>query len=105
LGHCRRRVTHAVAGESLERVDGHAGDLRAAFTFAALYVLVLFAVARANQHAGTRGAQHRVGVLSNLVFKGAMAPVLGDAGLRRSTLGLFGLQLVAGAALLAFWPR
>jgi hypothetical protein len=46
-----------------------------------------------------------VGALSNLVFKGAMAGVLGDAGLRRSILVLFCLQLVAGAALLTFWPR
>jgi hypothetical protein len=37
------------------------------------------------------------------VFKGAMAAVLGDARLRRAILLLFGLQLLAGAALLAFW--
>jgi uncharacterized membrane protein (DUF4010 family) len=45
-----------------------------------------------------------VALLSNLVFKGAMAAVLGDGRLRRWILLLFGLQLVAGAAVLAFWP-
>ena len=121
-------------------VDHRPADLRAAFTFAALYVLVLFAVAWAKERAGTRGLyavsvisgltdvdaitlsvarlagsgqiEARegwrlivVGVLSNLAFKGAMAAVLGDARLRRVILLLFGLQLVAGAALLAFWPH
>jgi uncharacterized membrane protein (DUF4010 family) len=121
-------------------VDHRPADLRAAFSFAALYVLVLFAVAWARERAGTRGLyvvsvisgltdvdaitlsvarlagsgqiEARegwrlivVGVLSNLVFKGAMAALLGDARLRRAILVLFGLQLVAGAALLAFWPR
>ena len=114
-------------------------DLKTAFTFAALYVVVLFAVAYAKERAGTRGlyvvsalsgltdvdaitlsvarlvgsqqidpAQGWrlvvVGLLSNLVFKGAMAAVLGDRRLRRWILLLFGLQLLAGAAVLAFWP-
>jgi len=114
-------------------------DLKTAFTFAALYVVVLFAVAYAKEHAGTRGlylvsalsgltdidaitlsvarlvgsdqidpAQGWrlivVALLSNLVFKGAMAALLGDGRLRRWILLLFGLQLVAGAAVLAFWP-
>jgi len=114
-------------------------DLKTAFTFAALYVVVLFAVAYAKEHAGTRGlylvsalsgltdidaitlsvarlvgsdqidpAQGWrlivVALLSNLVFKGAMAALLGDRRLRRWILLLFGLQLVAGAAVLAFWP-
>jgi uncharacterized membrane protein (DUF4010 family) len=114
-------------------------DLRTAFTFAALYVVVLFAVAYAKERAGTRGlylvsalsgltdvdaitlsiarlvgseqidpAQGWrlivVGLLSNLVFKGAMAAMLGDRRLRRWILLLFGLQLLAGAVVLAFWP-
>ena len=114
-------------------------DLRTAFTFAALYVVVLFAVAYAKERAGTRGlylvsalsgltdvdaitlsiarlvGSHQidpaqgwrlivVGLLSNLVFKGAMAAVLGDRRLRRWILLLFGLQLLAGAGVLAFWP-
>lgn len=122
------------------KVDHRPADLRAAFTFAALYVVVLFAVAWAKERAGTRGLyvvsvvsgltdvdaitlsvarlvgsgqiEARegwrlivVGVLSNLVFKGAMAAILGDAHLRRAILLLFGLQLVAGAAVLAFWPH
>ena len=33
-----------------------------------------------------------------------MAAVLGDRRLRRGILLLFGLQLLAGAAVLAFWP-
>ncbi len=114
-------------------------DLKTAFTFAALYVVVLFAVAYAKESAGARGlyvvsvlsgltdvdaitlsvarlvgsgqidgAQGWrlvvVGLLSNLVFKGAMASVLGDRRLRRWIVLLFGLQLLAGAAVLAFWP-
>ena len=114
-------------------------DLKTAFTFAALYVVVLFAVAYAKDLAGARGlyvvsvlsgltdidaitlsvarlvgsdqidpAQGWrlivVALLSNLVFKGAMAAMLGDGRLRRWIVLLFGLQLVAGAAVLAFWP-
>ena len=114
-------------------------DLKTAFTFAALYVVVLFAVAYAKDRAGARGlyvvsvlsgltdidaitlsVARLVGsdqidpeqgwrlivvaLLSNLVFKGAMAALLGDGRLRRWILLLFGLQLVAGAAVLAFWP-
>jgi uncharacterized membrane protein (DUF4010 family) len=45
-----------------------------------------------------------VALMSNLVFKGAMAAALGDARLRRLVAVAFGLQLVAGAAVLAFWP-
>jgi uncharacterized membrane protein (DUF4010 family) len=115
-------------------------DLKAAFTFAALYVLVLLAVAYVKERAGTRGlyvvsvvsgltdvdaitlsvarlagsgqldpAQAWrlivVGVLSNLVFKGAVAAVLGDRRLRRWVALVFGLQLLAGAAVLTLWPR
>ena len=121
-------------------VDGqHPADLKTAFTFAALYVVVLFAVAYAKQRAGTRGlylvsvlsgltdvdaitlsvarlvgsdqiepAQGWrlivVALLSNLAFKGGMAALLGDGRLRRWILLLFGLQLLVGAAVLAFWP-
>jgi uncharacterized membrane protein (DUF4010 family) len=126
--------------EREEDVDHRPADLRTAFSFAALYVIVLFAVAWARDRAGT-GALYLVsaisgltdvdaitlsvarlagsgqidaregwrlivvGVLSNLVFKGAMAALLGGARLRRWILLLFGLQLVAGSAVLAFWPR
>jgi uncharacterized membrane protein (DUF4010 family) len=121
-------------------VDGHPpADLKTAFTFAALYVVVLFAVAYAKERAGTRGlyavaalsgltdvdaitlsvarlvASEQidpaqgwrlvvVGLLSNLVFKGAMAALLGDRRLRRWIAFLFGVQLAAGAAVLALWP-
>ena len=44
-----------------------------------------------------------VGVLSNLAFKGAMAALLGDARLRRFVAIVFGLQLLAGAVMLAVW--
>jgi uncharacterized membrane protein (DUF4010 family) len=127
-------------GEKPARLEGqHPADLRAAFTFACLYVLVLLAVAYAKDRAGMRGlyavsaisgltdvdaitvsvarlsGQGQidpangwrlivVAVLSNLVFKGAMAALLGDARLRRWILLLFGLQMLVGAGLLAFWP-
>ena len=45
-----------------------------------------------------------VALLSNLVFKGAMAALLGDGRLRRWILLLFGIQVLTGAAVLAFWP-
>ena len=45
-----------------------------------------------------------VALLSNLVFKGAMAALLGDARLRHGSCRLFGVELLAGAAVLAFWP-
>jgi uncharacterized membrane protein (DUF4010 family) len=114
-------------------------DLKAALTFAALYVVVLLAVAWVKERAGTRGlyavsvvsgltdvdaitlsvarltgsgqveaAQGWrlivVGLLSNLLFKGAVAATLGDRTLRRWIVPLFALQLAAGAAVLAFWP-
>jgi uncharacterized membrane protein (DUF4010 family) len=114
-------------------------SLKTAFSFAALYVLVLLAVAFANERMGARGLYVVsiisgltdvdaitlsvarlvgssqigpdqgwrlvvVGVLSNLAFKGGMAAVLGDARLRRFVVVLFGLQVLLGAGLLAFWP-
>jgi uncharacterized membrane protein (DUF4010 family) len=126
-------------GEPVSVEGQQPADLKTAFTFAALYVVVLFAVAYAQQRAGTSGlylvsvlsgltdidaitlsvarlvgseqidpAQGWrlivVALLSNLVFKGAMAALLGDGRLRRWILLLFGLQLLAGAAVLAFWP-
>ena len=121
-------------------MDGHQpASLKTAFSFAALYVVVLLAVAFVNDRMGARGLYAVsvvsgltdvdaitlsvarlvgssqigpdqgwrlvvVGVLSNLVFKGAMAAVLGDARLRRFIVLLFGLQIAIGAGLLAFWP-
>ncbi|HET7747387.1 MAG TPA: MgtC/SapB family protein [Vicinamibacteria bacterium] len=131
----------------LSRGRGRAGvegqqpaDLKTAFTFAVMYVVVLFAVAYAKDRAGAQGlylvsvlsgltdvdaitlsvarlagsGQIEAGqgwrlivvaLLSNLVFKGAMAAVLGDARLRRVIAVVFGVQLLAGAAVLAFWPQ
>lgn len=127
-------------GRAPVSLDGQSpADLKTAFTFAAMYVVVLFAVSYAKQRAGTRGlyvvsalsgltdvdaitlsvarltgsrqidpAQGWrlivVALLSNLVFKGAMAALLGDGRLRRLILVLFGIQLAVGAAVLAFWP-
>jgi uncharacterized membrane protein (DUF4010 family) len=121
-------------------LDGQSpADLKTAFAFAAMYVVVLFAVAYAKEKAGTRGlylvsvlsgltdvdaitlsvarlagsgqiepAQAWrlivVALMSNLVFKGAMAAGLGDARLRRLVAAIFGAELVVGAAVLAFWP-
>ena len=128
----RRREPVSVEGQQ-------PADLKTAFTFAALYVVVLFAVAYAKERAGTRGLYLVsalsgltdvdaitlsvarlvgsgqidpsqgwrlvvVGLLSNLVFKGAMAAVLGDRRLRRWIVLIFGAELVAGAAVLALWP-
>jgi uncharacterized membrane protein (DUF4010 family) len=131
---------YASRGREPISVEGHQpADLKTAFTFAALYVVVLFAVAYARDRAGASGlylvsalsgltdvdaitlsvarlvgsdqidpAQGWrlvvVGLLSNLVFKGAMAAVLGDRRLRRWIVLLFGAQLVVGAAVLALWP-
>ncbi len=43
--------------------------------------------------------------LANLVFKTGIVAVLGDRGLLRRLAGLFGLVLLAGAAILWLWPR
>jgi uncharacterized membrane protein (DUF4010 family) len=126
--------------EAPARVDGQQpADLKSAFTFAALYVVVLLAVAFVNERAGARGLYAVsvvsgltdvdaitlsvarlvdsgqigpdqgwrlvvVGVLSNLAFKGGMAALLGNARLRRTIVAIFGVQVLAGAAVLAFWP-
>ena len=42
--------------------------------------------------------------LSNLVFKGALALVLGHATLRKWIAILFGAMLALGLAILFFWP-
>jgi len=126
-------------GGGPSRSEGHhPADLKTAFTFAALYLVVLLAVAYAKDRTGTRGlyvigavsgltdvdaitlsvarltgsgqidsAQGWrlivVAVLSNLAFKGVMAALLGDGRLRRWIALLFGLQVLAGAAVLALW--
>jgi len=128
-------------GEAAAPADSQQpASLKTAFSFAALYVLVLLAVAFVNERLGTRGLYvvsvvsgltdvdaitlsvarlvgsgqidgHEgwrlvvVGVLSNLVFKGGMAAVLGDARLRRFVVLIFGLQVLVGAGLLVLWPR
>lgn len=125
--------------EAPARVDGQQpASLQTAFSFAALYVVVLLAVAFVNERMGARGLYAVsvvsgltdvdaitlsvarlvgsgqigpdqgwrlvvVGVLSNLVFKGAMAAALGDPRLRRFVVLLFALQVLVGAGLLAFW--
>jgi uncharacterized membrane protein (DUF4010 family) len=127
-------------GEAGARAEGQQpASLKTAFSFAALYVLVLLAVAFVNERTGARGlyvvsvvsgltdvdaitlsvarlvASSQigpdqgwrlvvVGVLSNLVFKGAMAALLGDARLRTFVAIVFGLQLAIGAGLLVLWP-
>ncbi len=126
--------------EAAARTDGQQpASLKTAFSFAALYVVVLLAVAFVNERVGTRGLYVVsvvsgltdvdaitlsvarlvgsgqidgsqgwrlvvVGVLSNLVFKGAMAAALGDARLRRFVVVIFGLQVLVGAGLLVLWP-
>jgi hypothetical protein len=45
-----------------------------------------------------------VGVMANLVFKGAAAIALGHPQIRRWVLALFGTALVGGAGLLLIWP-
>lgn len=127
--------------EAAARTDGQQpASLKTAFSFAALYVVVLLAVAFVNERVGTRGLYVVsvvsgltdvdaitlsvarlvgsgqidgsqgwrlvvVGVLSNLVFKGAMAAALGDGRLRRYIALLFGLQVALGVGLLVLWPR
>lgn len=45
-----------------------------------------------------------VGGLSNIVFKGGVAVVLGSRWMRRRVLAAFGAALAAGAAILLLWP-
>jgi uncharacterized membrane protein (DUF4010 family) len=126
-------------GETAAQADGQQpASLKTAFSFAALYVLVLLGVAFVNERVGTRGlyvvsvvsgltdvdaitlsvarlvgsgqidgAQGWrlvvLGALSNLVFKGGMAALLGDARLRRFVVLIFGLQVLVGAGLLVGW--
>jgi uncharacterized membrane protein (DUF4010 family) len=126
-------------GEPPVTADGqHPASLKTAFTFAALYAMVLLAVAIVNDRFGAQGLYAVsaisgltdvdaitlsvarlvgsgqvapdlgarlvvVGVLSNLAFKGMMAALLGDRRLRLFVGVVFGLQLAAGAAMLAAW--
>ncbi len=46
----------------------------------------------------------QVGALSNLVFKGGIVVALGHRRLRSRILGVFGLGLAGGLALLLLWP-
>jgi uncharacterized membrane protein (DUF4010 family) len=45
-----------------------------------------------------------IAAMSNTVFKGIAAIVLGSSALRRRIITLFGLALAGGAAILLFWP-
>jgi uncharacterized membrane protein (DUF4010 family) len=45
-----------------------------------------------------------VAALANLVFKGALVAILGSRELLRLVAGAFGVMIVAGGALLWFWP-
>jgi uncharacterized membrane protein (DUF4010 family) len=126
-------------GEAPVSADGQQpASLKTAFTFAALYGVVLLAVAIVNDRFGAQGLYAVsaisgltdvdaitlsvarlvasgqaapelgarlvvVGVLSNLAFKGALAGLLGDARLRLFVAVVFGLQLLAGAVMLAVW--
>jgi hypothetical protein len=46
-----------------------------------------------------------VAALSNLVFKGVAAVMLGSAGLRKQIVVFFGLALAGGIVILLAWPR
>ena len=120
-------------------VQENPSELKSALGFAALYAIVVFAVAAAKQHFGERGlytvailsgltdmdaitlstaqlvsssrldADHgwRVIVLAslaNLVFKSLIVVGVGQRQLRWYIVPLFGLVLLAGAAILLFWP-
>jgi uncharacterized membrane protein (DUF4010 family) len=45
-----------------------------------------------------------IGALSNLVFKGAIAAALGNRQLTRHVGVYFGLGIIGGACMIAFWP-
>jgi uncharacterized membrane protein (DUF4010 family) len=114
-------------------------ELSTAITFAALYAVVILAVAFARDRLGTSGlygvsvlagltdvdaislstarlvAQDDLPVgtvgrmilvacLSNLVFKGGVAVALGSRPYARIVTVSFGIALLAGVLLLAFWP-
>jgi uncharacterized membrane protein (DUF4010 family) len=53
---------------------------------------------------GTAWRVVMVAMLSNLLFKGAAAGLLGGWPLFRRIIVLFGIPLVVGVLLLAFWP-
>lgn len=53
---------------------------------------------------GTAWRAILLATLSNLVFKGGIAAVLGGRPLLRRVAPLFGLSLAAGAAILGLWP-
>jgi uncharacterized membrane protein (DUF4010 family) len=46
-----------------------------------------------------------LGLMSNLVFKGGIVWAIGGARMARRVGPVFAAQLLAGAALIAFWPR
>ena len=119
-------------GEAAAPADSQQpASLKTAFSFAALYVLVLLAVAFVNERLGTRGL-YVVSVVSGLtdvdaitlsvarlvgsgqidgqegwrlVVRVGMAAALGYARLRRFVVLIFGLQVLVGAGLLVLWPR
>jgi uncharacterized membrane protein (DUF4010 family) len=45
-----------------------------------------------------------IGALSNLVFKGAIAAAMGNRQLSRHVGVYFGLGIIGGACMIAFWP-
>ena len=138
----------AICGVALLFVRGHAGELpeqdnptelRAAVIFAALYGVIIFAVAAARDAYGDTGlyvvalisgltdvdaitlstanlleagrldagSGWRAIVLaslSNLVFKGVLAGVLGGGTLLLRVAPLFAASIAAGIAVLRFWP-
>jgi uncharacterized membrane protein (DUF4010 family) len=138
----------AICGVALLPLRGHAGELppqdnptelRTALIFAALYGVIIFAVAAAGDAYGDTGLYGVallsgltdvdaltlstanlveagrldagpgwraivLASLSNLVFKGVLAGVLGGSALLLRLAPLFAASIAAGAAVLQLWP-
>jgi uncharacterized membrane protein (DUF4010 family) len=120
-------------------VQENPSELKSALGFAALYAIVVFAVAAAKQHFGDQGLYVVAGLsgltdmdaitlstaqlvnsarleadrawrvillasLANLVFKSLIVMTLGRRELTARIVPLFGVVLLAGAAILLLWP-
>jgi uncharacterized membrane protein (DUF4010 family) len=133
-----RQDSRGTAQEALEEQTNPA-RIRAALAFAALYVLIIFAVEWARDFIGEQAvfgvafvsgltdvdaltlsvgqsfSRGQIGAdnawraiflasLSNLMFKTGAACVLGSAELRRVMLSFGGAAILAGFAIVLFWP-
>ena len=120
-------------------VQENPSELKSALGFAALYAIVVLAVAAAKQHFGEQGLYVVAGLsgltdmdaitlstaqlvnsarlepdrawrvillasLANLVFKSVIVTTLGKRELTARIVPLFGVVLLAGAAILLLWP-